>query len=176
MQQKFFGFVVLLIMLLGTATFALAHGNSFSYEETKDGYKIDIGHDEFIAAGESIRFDYAVYPEDIESVEGEVYTDVWVTITKDRKIYFAGGIHKPVFGATGFTFVFPEEGEYVMGARFQNEGETVVSTEFPLSVTPPLEKKQEIPALLLMGIVASAGLLIGLGVGFFIPRKNKQNV
>lgn len=163
--------LVVLVCLFGSNTLAFAHGSSFSFEETKDGYLMDIGYDEFIAAKESVRFDFAVYPENIETVEGEVYSDVWVTITKDKKIYFAGGVHKPVFGATGFTYVFPEEGDYVLSARFQKDGDTVVGTEFPLSIIPPLEEKKEIPPFYLVLIAATAGLLAGFGAGLFIPRK-----
>lgn len=169
--MRFIFTLVVLISLFGGTEFVSAHGSSFSHEETKDGYLMDIGYDEFIAAHESVRFDFAVYPENIEVVEGEVYTDVWVTITKDKKIYFAGGVHKPVFGATGFTYVFPEAGDYVLSARFQKDGDTVVGTEFPLSIIPPLQEKKEIPPLYLMLMAAGAGLLTGFGVGLFIPRK-----
>lgn len=160
-----------LCFLLITAS-VHAHGTGVSYEENKDGYLIDIGHDEFIAAHESTRFDFALYPDDISSIEGEVFTDVWVTYTKDKKLFFAGGIHKPVFGATGFSYVFPEEGVYTVSARFQKDGETVVETEFTLDVIPPLEadKKQQ-GSPIAYALFGGAGLLIGIAAGLFIPRK-----
>lgn len=160
-------------MLFGNAAYLLAHGNSFSYEEIKDGYLIDIGYDEFIAAEESVRFDFIVYPEDIESVEGEVFTDVWVTITQDKQLFFAGGVHKPVYGATGFTYAFPQEGEYVLSARFQNGGETVVNTEFPITVIPPLDQGSQMPPTVVYVLCTLAGLFIGFAAGILIPRKNK---
>lgn len=151
-----------------------AHGTGVSYEESKDGYFMDIGHDEFIAEGESTRFDFTVYPEDVTTVEGEVFTDVWVTITQDKKLFFAGGVHKPVFGATGFTYVFPEEGTFTVSARFQNEGQTVVETSFPLEILPPLETETSFPPLWMNILFAGVGLIVGVTIGLFIPRKKNK--
>ena len=148
------------------------HGTGVSYEENRDGYKIDIGHDEFIAAEESTRFDFTLFPEDISNVEGAPFTDVWVTFTKDKKIFFAGGVHKPEFGITGFTYVFPKEGTYTVSARFQKDGETVVKTEFPLTVIAPLEVVKPKPNIL-AAVGAGVGLLFGVAVGFLIGRKQK---
>ncbi len=162
------------VLAVSVPFFAGAHGSSFSHEEIKDGYKIDIGYDEFIAENESVRFDFAIYPENTDAVEGEVFEDVWVTLTKDKKIFFAGGISKPVFGATGFTFVFPEQGSYVLTARFQKEGEAVVATEFPIEILPPLEEKSGVDPRILYALFGLSGLMIGIAVALFIPRKNKN--
>jgi hypothetical protein len=153
--------VVLCGLLFIPVTFLLAHGTGVSFEETKDGYKIDIGHDEFIAENESVRFDFALYPENIENVEGEVFTDVWVTITKDKKIYFAGGIDKPVFGTTGFTYVYPEQGTFLLSARFQKDGETITKTEFPLTVIAPLDAVPPPNPLVVPALYGGIGLLLG---------------
>ncbi len=163
-------FVYLLVVPL---YFVFAHGTGVSYEESKDGYKIDIGHDEFIAADESVRFDFALFSENLPSVEGDIFTDVWVTFTQDKKIFFAGGVHKPEFGTTGFTYVFPKEGTYTVSARFQKDGETVVKTEFPLTVIPSLEVVKQKPNIL-AAVGSGVGLLFGTAIGFFIgQRKNK---
>lgn len=174
-QKSIFASTILSVSVFSLliASVVFAHGTGVSYEENKDGYKIDIGHDEFIAALESTRFDFVVYPENIKDVEGEIFTDVWVTFTKDKKLFFAGGVHKPVFGSTGFTYVFPEQGTYIVSARYQNDGETVVQTEFPLEIIAPLEVKKEPNPFILFGLLTLAGLLIGVAIGLFIPRKNK---
>jgi hypothetical protein len=162
-----------LILFFGGAYLVSAHGSSFSFEEKKDGYKIDVGHDEFIAADESVRFDFALYPEDMSALpEGEeLFTDVWVTITQNKKAYFAGGVDKPVFGATGFTYAFPKEGEFILSARFQKDGETVTTTEFPLTIIAPLDQKKGLPPILLYSLFGLAGLLVGFSIGLFIPKK-----
>lgn len=169
-------FLILLSFLLAAAgaSLAFAHGSSFSYEEIKEGYKIDIGHDEFIAADESVRFDFNVVPENSNGSTEEVFNDVWVTITKDKKLFFAGGISKPVFGAPGFTFVFPEEGTYELSARFQKDGEQVVKTEFPLEIIPPLQTEDRVNPIIIYALFALSGLIIGAAIMLFIPRKNKQ--
>jgi len=176
MILKLLFFFLINITLFSTVAFA--HGTGVSFEETKDGYKTDIGHDEFIAAHESTRFDFAVYPVDLTNVTSDIYTDVWVTITQNKKIFFAGGIHKPEFGTTGFTFVFPEEGEYLISARFQKDGETVTKSEFPFTVIAPVEVKTvEVPYFLYSGIVL-AGLLAGGIIGIvgtrIITKKRKE--
>lgn len=171
-----FSICIVCITFFATTTLVFAHGSGISYEEKKDGYKIDIGHDEFIAALESTRFDFIVAPENAGTVEGEIFSDVWVTVTQDKKLFFAGGIHKPVFGSTGFTFVFPEEGTYTLSARYQKDGETVVQTEFPITVIAPLETKKEPNKFLLYGLALLGGLALGIAVGLFIPKKNTQIV
>lgn len=175
MKNAFLSFL-LVCALCSIAVFAQAHGSGVSFEEFKDGYKVDIGHDEFIAQGEATRFDFALLPEDLSAVEGELFSDVWVTLTKDKKLFFAGGIDKPVFGATGFTYVFPEQGSYVVSARFQKEGETVVKSEFPLEVIAPLEEKKELNPMILYMLIGFAGLALGVATGLFIPRRTKNKV
>lgn len=167
-------FLLALCVSATGATYAFAHGASFTHEESKDGYKAVVGYDEFIAADESVRFDFSAYPENGEAPEGDVFNDIWVTITKDKKIFFAGGVSKPVFGTTGFTFVFPEEGTYTLSARFQKEGEEVIKTEFPIDIIPPLQTEKTVSPVLLYALFALSGLVIGAAVMLFIPRKTKQ--
>ena len=176
MHMRFLFTCILIWTLLIPTAFTFAHGTGVSYEENKDGYKVDIGHDKFITAEESTRFDFTLYPLDISHVEGEVFTDVWVTIIQDKKIFFAGGVHKPVFGTTGFTYVFPKEGTYTISARFQKEGATIVKTEFPFTVlAPPVQEKKTNPYIAL-GIAGLVGFLFGgtlvmLGSRFFLKKK-----
>lgn len=151
-----------------------AHGTGVSFEEKKEGYTIDIGHEESIAALESTRLDFALYPEDVSKVEGEVFTDAWVTITKDKKLFFGGAVDKPVFGATGFTFVFPEAGTYTIASRFQKDGETVVKSEFPLEIISPLDTKKEVNPSLTYVLLSLGSLCVGLCIGFLIPKKSKK--
>ena len=169
---------LLLVSLMGVAvllsTQVFAHGSGVSYEETKDGYKIDIGHDEFIAALESTRFDFQLYPENLDTVDGEIFTDVWVTFSLDKQLYFAGGIHKPVFGSTGFTYVFPKSGTYTVSARYQKEGETVTETEFQIEIIEPQTTKKEQNPLVVYSLIGLASLMSGAAIGLFIPRKNSK--
>jgi hypothetical protein len=164
--------ILLFVLLLQASTGAQAHGSGISHEEQKNGYFIDIGYDqEFPIAQDSLRFDFVTYPEDRGSIEGEVFTDVWVRISQDRELFFSGGINKPVFGATGFTYMFPREGTYEVFARFQNDGETVVETSFTINVLP-MVIEEEVSWLGLVG-AGSAGFVLGAGGMLLLRRKTK---
>jgi hypothetical protein len=172
--MKYHQLSVAIIAIFLLTTTVQAHGTGASYEETKDGYKIDIGYDESIVANKSMRFDFVISPEDTLDIEGgEVFSDVWVTLTQDDKIFFAGGIDKPEFGATGFTYIFPDAGSYTVSARFQKGGETVVKTEFPLTVNPELEPKSD-RSTIMYRAVSLGTLIIGLVVGFLLGRRKKS--
>lgn len=168
-----FVFVTIFIFSTATANVVYSHSSGVSYEEIKDGYKIDVGHAEFIYDQEPERFDFSIFPESVTSTEGELFSDVWVTFMKDKKLFFAGGIHKPVFGSTGLTYVFPEPGTYTMSVRFQKDAETVVKTEFPIEVVPLSEPKETNNVFMYLLFLA-AGLCVGVSIGLFIPRKSKQ--
>lgn len=142
-----------------------AHGTGVSFEEEKDGYFIDIGYSEELPeAMKPLRFDFsAILPN---TPEENVFTDVWVRIAQGRELYFSGGIHQPVFGSTGFTYVFPKEGEYEVTARFQNEGETVVETSFFLTVVPNEAALKPVNPY----AAAASGLLVGLMSMFFLRK------
>ena len=157
------------IIIFQSNTFVLAHGGGVSYEEQKNGYFIDIGYnEEFPVAHEPIRFDFVTYPEDKESIEGEVFTDVWVRISEDKKLYFSGGINKPKFGVTGFTYAFPQEGTYQILARFQNDGETVVETSFFIEVLPVIEDSGDYNLIFIVGGIS---FTLGTMIMFFLRRK-----
>ncbi len=172
--MRYLAVLIFGVIFVTGAISVYAHGTGVSFEEVKEGYKIDIGHDEFIAALESTRFDFALYPEDVSKVEGEVFTDAWVTITKDKKLFFGGAVDKPVFGATGFTFVFPEEGVYTIATRFQKDGETVIKSEFPLEIIAPLDVEKEVNPIPLYALFSFGSLCIGLCIGFLVPKKVKK--
>lgn len=160
----------LLVLLLQAHVAVFAHGDGVSHEEQKDGYFIDIGYDqEFPVAQDSLRFDFVTYPDDKESIEGEVFTDVWVRISQDRELFFSGGINKPEFGTTGFTYVFPREGTYEVLARFQNDGEAVVETSFFIEVLPTTTEKKV--AWVSLVFASSAGFVLGGAVVFLFRRK-----
>ena len=111
-----------------------AHGTGQSLEKVVGEYLIDVGYDVLgaLKPDESVRLDFNVFLNET----GEVisFTDIWVRIAEGNKTVFAGGIHKARFGSTGMTFTFPEDGEYELNIRFQNESDSIVETTFELSV------------------------------------------
>lgn len=163
--------VITLLLPFSGHHFVSAHGDGVSYEETKDGYFVDIGRDvEFPIAQEQLRFDFLTYPENVEASTEDSFTDVWVRISQDRELFFSGGINRPIFGSTGFTYMFPKEGTYEMLARFQKEDETVVEVTYTLEVLPSIQEDGLNINLLFAG---GAGFMFGLLTMFFIPRRKK---
>lgn len=122
-------FVVLLFFPL----ISMAHGDGSSYEKEIDGYLVDIGYSpENPYTNGSVSFDFGLSKDETPAD----FSDLWVRISKDGHTIFAGGIHNSNFGGARLSVVFPEEGEYTVSARYQNENEEVVSAEFPLTIYP----------------------------------------
>lgn len=164
-------FLFLLLILGGFTTVAFAHVVGVSYEDNKAGYKIDIGYDQLINQGTPARFDFALTLLDPNATTTELFTDVWVTFLKNKTLYFAGDIHKPVYGSTGFTYVFPEPGTYTVSARYQKQDDSIVEDSFTVDVLPaPIASATQSASLLTYILIGGAGLFIGISVGLFIPR------
>jgi len=163
-------FVLILACLLLTvpnSQLVTAHGGGVSQEEFKDGYFIDIGYQKDPLAFEQVRLDFATYPENEPQTE-DVFTDVWVRIVKDKELFFSGGIAKPVFGPTGLTYAFPEEGSYEVFVRFQNGIDMVVETSLILDVLPKADDQQPLGPYSAGGV----GFVIG-GILTFLVFKRK---
>jgi hypothetical protein len=137
-----------------------AHLDGASFEEEKEGYLIDIGYEpELLVATEQIRLDFKLSTEEMV----DPFTDVWVYVEKNGVVYFSGGIHESFFGPTGLTLVLPEAGNYIVSARFQNNGILVVETEFPIvvGVTKAAATDTRNTA-----VVFFLALLLGIGLGY----------
>jgi hypothetical protein len=110
-----------------------AHTTGSSWEQVYNEYKVDVGYDPTIfVANEPERLDFNVVKE--ATGEDVPFADVWVRISKGNKTVFATGVHKPSLGKTGMTFTFPEAGDYLLSARFEKDGNTVVESSFPVTV------------------------------------------
>lgn len=112
----------------------IAHGSGASYEEEKNGYLIDIGYGpDAIAAGQRLRLDFDLIALDI-STTSDLFTDVWVRITKGDELYFSANVAEPYFGPTVLNLLLPDPGEYDIYTRYQNDATNVVDTTFTLLV------------------------------------------
>jgi hypothetical protein len=160
-----------LILFLSCTLSVDAHGGGVSFEEEKDGYFVDIGYQIDPLAFEQIRFDFDTYPLEDRGAE-DVYTDVWVRISRDRELFFSGGLGNPVFGPTGFTYAFPEEGTYEILARFQNGADTVVESSFTIEVFPRADAKVPINPYGAAGV----GFILGAIIAYLIVRTKKPKL
>lgn len=160
--------ILALFICILPSHYLFAHGSGFSYEETKDGYLIDIGYDpEVPTQSDRVRFDFTVSQVDsATAVEDPAYTDVWVRIMHGEELFFSGNIHKPIFGPTGFNVVFPDAGTYDITARFQSNGKKVVETSFPFVI-----EAEAIPVDWTPWLIGGMATLLGLGGGVAITRK-----
>ena len=130
--RNFFACSVLCALMLPL----LVHGHvaGVSYEEEKDGYLIDIGYTpEVLVAGNRVRFDFGLYSLSVPTAQ-DLFTDVWVRVTKDNEIYFSGNLAQPYFGPTAVNIKLVEPGVYDIYTRYHNESASVVDTSFTVTV------------------------------------------
>ena len=159
---------LLLCLVLFTPATLVAHGTGGTYETTVDGYVVDIGYTpEVIDTESQVRFDFSAY-EELETASSTEFTDVWVRVSNDGQLFFAGNINRPIFGPTGFSTVLGTPGEYQVFARFQADGESLVEVSFPLTVAAATESSSTKATTL--GLVALV-LVFGMGLGFLVGRR-----
>jgi hypothetical protein len=114
-----------------------AHAVGVSHEAYVDGIHIDIAYSSAApTAGESVIFDFNLPLEE----EDERYTDVWVRVDgEDGSVKLATAVYNAEFGGPRLSYVFSEAGTYTLSARYENEGEVLVKTEWPITVVPARE-------------------------------------
>ena len=172
--------MALLVFSLVFAAIASGHGRGASLEEKVGEYLVDIGYEpETLQSEESAVFDFSLLSA--ENGEEVDFTDIWVKVSKGNRAYFASGLAKARIGKTAMTYVFSEGSEYTLFVRFQNEGEKIVETSFPLSVVEksdpiessvPQKREPGTPDFLIGGLV---GLVAGFAASLFLKtRKGKK--
>lgn len=139
-----------------------AHGTGASLEKQIGAYTVDVGYSPpLIEVDDPVRFDFNLIKSDDRA--DVAFTDIWVRIEERNSVVFAGGIHKARLGETGMSYVFPGEGEYTLFVRFQNEGDSLAETSFPLIVEKGVgfgEEGFSLSPQLFIGVIG--GLIIGL--------------
>ena len=151
------------------ANFASGHGFGQSLEKVVDNYIIDVGIDALdLVAGEPVRFDFVLWSKDRNPID---FTDAWVRIAPaERGIVFAGNLHQPEFASAGVSYAFPKAGDYELTVRFQNKGESIIETSFPLKVGAGASDTSGSWKNSLMGIFI--GIIIGSAAVWFLKWKH----
>ena len=127
------GLCIVGVILPWTPVFS--HGTGESIEKTVDSYLVDIGYSpELLITGTQSRLDFLLF--DIETGQEILFSDLWLRIEKNDRLFFAGGIARPEFGSTGVSFTFFEPGDYSIFVRYEDENESLVET----TVSLPVEK------------------------------------
>lgn len=148
-----------------------AHGGETLGRVEKDGYTVllDAIVPGFVA-GESERMNLEIErlsatstPSQAEGqAEEVVFTGIWVRITGgDDAIHFVGTIDRAPEGfVTGFSFLFPEAGNYEVTTRFMNGERQLVEVSFPVVVAASKEMRSKKygydASLFLLGALAGA--------------------
>ncbi len=174
-EMNFFKYFILFIVPFLLFTPVYAHVAGSSWEQVYGDYKVDVGYDPTtFTVGEPQRLDFNVVKE--QGGEDVPFADVWVRIAQGNKTVFASGIHKPSLGKTGMTFTFPEAGEYLLSARFENSSGTVVDSSFPVTVQavqpdPATTKSTKNKTVLLWAGWSVAFVSTGVAVYAFARKK-----
>jgi hypothetical protein len=169
-------FWILCLISLVLPVISFGHGSGLSFETEKEGYFIDIGvSSEPVLSLQSTRFDLSLF--DASSNEAVDFTDVWVRIEEGRKVLFAGGVHVPNLGPTGFSYAFPNAGLYQVSVRYQEDGSALTEYSFELPVIEgqaAVGNNTAVPKKLMLIASYLAAFLIGGGVVYIILWRRKQ--
>lgn len=164
-------YVLLSFALIPFCVFA--HSSGTSYEADVGEYHVDVGYDPpEIYSGDRIVFDFGTFTT-IERDPVE-FDYVWVRIRDAERTLLATGIAKAEFGPTSLLFVLPDDvvGELTVSVRYQQDGETLAETEFPLTVFSNKSLFQ-IPFLLSLAAAGIGGAGLSAGISFILMRKRR---
>ena len=167
-------FLVVSVFIFGKRMVS-AHVTGASWEKVVDGYKLDIGYDPTtFVAGQAERLDFnIVNPTTGESVP---FSDVWIRISKGEDTVFASGIHRLTFGLTTLTLEFPGPGSYDLNTRFENDDNTIVQSDFPITVesaTDPVTGTASggLGRIFYIPLFVFIGLVSGFGLSFVFKKR-----
>lgn len=167
--SRFFLFVV--VIFLAPLAIVKGHGLGVVLEEVVDRYVVTVNiSEQTVRTNEPVRFDFLLFDE---ATQEEVpFTDLWMRISRGQLMYFAGGISRPEFGATGFSYRFIEEGEYSVNVRYQQDGNGIVEYTIPVVVTGTGSSASGGPFADPKSIAAMfAAFVVGFGMAYIIMKR-----
>lgn len=170
MKQIIITIIFTLLLTFITAR-SYAHGTGGDFIKDQNGYTIDIGYTpQTFYAGETVNFDFTLKRDTLK----HEFTDVWVRITQDTKTVFATGVHSQDLGGTTLLYEFEKEGGYVLHVRYQKDGESLVETEFPITVLPSeADSESNSPKPVIFIIVGLVAFILGTALGIIIGKTTK---
>jgi hypothetical protein len=174
MASKFFFYSIIFLTGIFFLLFsgAKAHQTGSSWEKVVGNYKIDLGYDPTVVlSGQPERLDFNII--DTKTGQSAPFTDVWVRISQDQDTVFASGIHRLTFGLTGMIFEFPKSGDFNLNVRFENQDNTIVQADFPITVAGQdiaVKPAAKYP-IILITVVGMFGLIAGSLVPLALGKK-----
>ena len=123
MNKNYFLFLILLSIFISSAHLEAGE------DKVVNGYLIDFGYEpEKIEDKATLVFNLV---DDATKVSIE-YTSLWMRISKEDKIFFAGTF-APEAGSVALTYSFPEAGEYEITTRFSQADVVLAETNFSIT-------------------------------------------
>ena len=97
-----------------------------------DNYKVDLGYSpENPKTTDNVAIALTLFDTNQEVIEPD---SVWIRISSSKEVVFAGTL-KPLNGNVAFTYKFPSADNYDITARFNDDKETIVETNFSIEIT-----------------------------------------
>jgi hypothetical protein len=138
MKRKFFLSQIcflLVFVYLFSVSVVFSHNFGSYWEKEVNGYRVDVGYSPDIFMEDTpVRFDFAIL--DPQTKQDLNFSDVWVRIEQNNRLFFAGGLGKAKFGPTGISYTFLEPNDYTLSARYSNASGTITEAEFDFTILP----------------------------------------
>tara|TARA_Y100000310_G_scaffold246052_1_gene251161 strand:+ start:2867 stop:3376 length:510 start_codon:yes stop_codon:yes gene_type:complete len=123
--------IVLLFLFIVALPIAFSHLDAGEDKEIDD-FLIDFGYSpENPNTNDNVAIALTLFDKNQEVIEP---TSVWVRISSPKDVVFAGTL-KPNNGNVAFTYKFPYADNYDITARFNDDKETIVETDFNIKIT-----------------------------------------
>lgn len=126
-------------LFLGIVLFPMLSGAHGAVEFMKEsgGYRIELSTDTAIPeVGVPLRYNLDLFPAATTSKEVDAnYDRVWVRLMRGDTLIFSTWLAKPEGLLSGFTYAFPESGEYELTARFVRGEEMLAETSFTITAS-----------------------------------------
>lgn len=158
--------ILAFFILVSSSSPVYAHGDLKKVSSNSGDYIAEISYDQTdLEISGSTRISF--YIKDKISEKEPQFEQVYVAITKDKQLLFAGPIDNSGDLLPSFTYQFPNYGNYQISTNFQNGGESIAETSFTLEVpqAEPLAEQKPGSGTSQTTLVAVT-LLIGIALGF----------
>lgn len=165
-------FIITILLCIGIVPSVLAHGADSSFEKEIGNLLVDIGYDTPFSVTEDTLLDFAIYNMKGDEVTGlSDFTSVDVSFQSGAVTQWEKNITKPDFGKV-FTTVTPKKpGNWMLHVVFSNEGNEIVSTDFPIFIEGSDLEDEGIPSKSVPMLFIGIALLLGISSYFIFLRK-----
>jgi len=127
--------LILLISVIVLIPNALSHLDA-GQDKVIDNYKVDFGYSpENPTTTDKVAITLTLFDTNQEVIEPD---SVWIRISSSKEVVFAGTL-KPLNGNVAFTYKFSSADNYDITARFNDDKETIVETNFSIEITETVQ-------------------------------------